>query len=227
VPPSGALPVYVEVGRRRCFAAAVDWPGWCRSGIGEDGALTTLIAYRARYRKALGPAARGLPDPRSVADLEVVERVGGGSGTEFGTPGVVPDLDRRPVGGSELRRLLRILEACWSSFDRAARAAAGVELAKGPRGGGRDLAKMKAHMAEGDSGYLGAVGGRFPGDARSDPTGLRAAFVDAVEARARGELPDFGPRGGARWPARYAVRRAAWHALDHAWEIEDRSGPAG
>ena len=27
------------------------------------------------------------------------------------------------------------------------------------------------------------------------------------------------------WPVRYTVRRAAWHALDHAWEIEDRSTP--
>jgi len=26
----------------------------------------------------------------------------------------------------------------------------------------------------------------------------------------------------ACWPARYYVRRAAWHVLDHAWEIEDR-----
>lgn len=25
------------------------------------------------------------------------------------------------------------------------------------------------------------------------------------------------------WPARYAARRIAWHALDHAWEIEDRT----
>ena len=52
-----------------------------------------------------------------------------------------------------------------------------------------------------------------------------------------------GPRGGGRdtskivahvaeaenayagrpWPERYAARRIAWHALDHAWEIEDRS----
>lgn len=24
------------------------------------------------------------------------------------------------------------------------------------------------------------------------------------------------------WPVRYAVRRMAWHVLDHAWEIEDR-----
>ena len=28
--------------------------------------------------------------------------------------------------------------------------------------------------------------------------------------------------GGERWPALFAVRRSAWHALDHAWEIEDR-----
>jgi hypothetical protein len=26
----------------------------------------------------------------------------------------------------------------------------------------------------------------------------------------------------SRWPPRYVVRRAAWHVLDHAWEIEDR-----
>jgi len=43
-----------------------------------------------------------------------------------------------------------------------------------------------------------------------------------LQARARGELPELGPRGGKRWPAPYAIRRSAWHALDHAWEIEDR-----
>jgi hypothetical protein len=26
------------------------------------------------------------------------------------------------------------------------------------------------------------------------------------------------------WPPRYFMRRAAWHILDHAWEIEDRAG---
>jgi hypothetical protein len=25
------------------------------------------------------------------------------------------------------------------------------------------------------------------------------------------------------WPPRYLARRIAWHVLDHAWEIEDRS----
>ncbi|MEY2437652.1 MAG: hypothetical protein QOF97_2488, partial [Acidimicrobiaceae bacterium] len=31
--------------------------------------------------------------------------------------------------------------------------------------------------------------------------------------------PDL-PKG---WAYRYAARRIAWHALDHAWEMQDRS----
>ena len=30
------------------------------------------------------------------------------------------------------------------------------------------------------------------------------------------------PKGDGKWPIPYAVRRTAWHALDHAWEMEDR-----
>ena len=33
------------------------------------------------------------------------------------------------------------------------------------------------------------------------------------------------PLAGRHWPQRYAVRRIAWHALDHTWEIEDRIEP--
>jgi hypothetical protein len=32
------------------------------------------------------------------------------------------------------------------------------------------------------------------------------------------------PKG---WPPRYAARRIAWHVLDHAWEMQDRSDPSG
>jgi hypothetical protein len=38
---------------------------------------------------------------------------------------------------------------------------------------------------------------------------------------------DGSPIAGRKWPPRYAARRVAWHALDHAWEIEDRSEPSG
>ena len=37
---------------------------------------------------------------------------------------------------------------------------------------------------------------------------------------------DGSPLAGRKWPPRYAVRRVAWHALDHAWEMEDRTEPA-
>jgi hypothetical protein len=50
----------------------------------------------------------------------------------------------------------------------------------------------------------------------------RSAILQTLERAAQGAMPPAGPRGGQRWPARYFVRRAAWHVLDHAWEIEDR-----
>ena len=52
-------------------------------------------------------------------------------------------------------------------------------------------------------------------------TGLARSMPDPPEVFSDG-IP-AGPRGGKRWSARYFVRRAAWHVLDHAWEIEDRS----
>jgi len=55
---------------------------------------------------------------------------------------------------------------------------------------------------------------------------VREAFVEALWGRVRGELPDVGPKGGVRWPPSFAVRRSAWHALDHAWEIQGRLEPA-
>jgi hypothetical protein len=30
---------YLEVGAKRVFAGALDWPGWCRSARDEEGAL--------------------------------------------------------------------------------------------------------------------------------------------------------------------------------------------
>ena len=79
-------------------------------------------------------------------------------------------------------------------------------------------------MLDAELAYLKKLGGSTPRGA--GPEELREAYVQALGARARGELPDVGPRGGARWSARYAARRAAWHLLDHLWEIEDRLEPS-
>jgi hypothetical protein len=53
---------------------------------------------------------------------------------------------------------------------------------------------------------------------------VRADILAAIRAgEAPGQPPDPG-RG--RRPLRFVARRTAWHALDHAWEIQDRQDPA-
>ncbi len=49
---------------------------------------------------------------------------------------------------------------------------------------------------------------------------MRRAMLDAI-----GVPSDGSPIAGRKWPPRYAARRIAWHALDHAWEVEDRTEP--
>ncbi|HEY5519349.1 MAG TPA: hypothetical protein VIK08_01720 [Candidatus Limnocylindrales bacterium] len=215
------LRVLVEHGDKRFFATAVDWPGWSRSGRTRDEALARLVEYGQRYRHSLGAAAAALHLPESVADLSVVEDVSGDMNVDFGVPHTIVEFDRDPLTAQELKRQIDLLTAAWQAFEEAAAQARGKELAPGPRGGGRGLDKIVDHVAEADRLYIGALGAQAPPS--GDWLRTRVAFVDALEAKLRGDLPERGPRGGERWPARYAVRRSAWHALDHAWEIEDRS----
>ena len=219
--------VYLEVGRRRVFAGALEWPGWCRSGRDEDSALEALVAYAPRYRRSVGAAGRGLTPPQTVDGLEVVERLEGNATTDFGAPGIPPSSDAESVDDTELKRLVRLLRASWGTFDRAADAAIGAILRKGPRGGGRDLDAIVTHVMEADGAYLRELGGAyFDPDGRPRADGVREAMVDALSARARGEPPARRKRSSRLpWTPRYTVRRSAWHALDHAWEIEDRAGP--
>jgi hypothetical protein len=213
--------VYLEIGKKT-FASAVDWPGWSRGGKTEEAALSSLLAYGNRYAAAVG-VPYGRLRASAPRDLEIVERLEGNATTDFGAPGVVPELDRKAVSGKRLDEMIELLKASWRAFAQAAVKAGGKTLsAAGPRGGGRTLDGIRRHVAEADAAYLSALGGRVT--AGAPWTATQDAFVAALHARARGELPDVGPRGGKRWPAPYAIRRAAWHALDHAWEIEDRLG---
>jgi hypothetical protein len=156
----------------------------------------------------------------------VVERIRGDGGTEFGVPGKPAASEDEPVSAADLRRLLALLQASWTTFDGAAKEAVGVELTKGPRGGGRELPKIIEHVREAEVAYLGQLGSRAPAAAetKAKPMALlRRAFADALTAVATGQ-PVENPRNTRKpWTPRYAVRRAAWHVLDHAWEIEDRS----
>ena len=222
----GSVRVYIEAGTKRTFAAALDWPGWARSGRDEGAALAALSAYGPRYARAVRPARPGFSAPGDLSSLVVVERLKGNATTDYGAPGAWPAFDGEPLSKEDLRRQLALLRAAWRTFDEALDAARGKALSTGPRGGGRDLASIVLHTLEAEQAYLGRLGwpaGPLPPDPEKAHARLRAEIVAGLEASARGEIPATGPRGGRRWSARTFVRRAGWHALDHAWEIEDRS----
>jgi len=227
---SGTIDVIIETGSKRVFASAADWPGWSRSGRTEDDALQALIDYAPRYSAVLRRRAQGFAAPSDASDLRVVERVKGNATTDFGAPGVPARREDGPISAEEAGLRLALLRACWSSLDRAAKRAEGVTLTKGPRGGGRDVDQIVRHVAEAERGYLPRIGGslRVPDDADLDARvrAARAAVLETVGARIRGEPAPENPRRKAPlWPPRYFIRRVAWHALDHAWEIEDRAAP--
>lgn len=217
--------VYLEVGGKKVFATSVDWPGWSRSGRDEDSALEALVTYAERYRRSIGTATRGMPRPRSVDDLDVIERVQGDASTDFGVLAKGTSSDADALESSEVRRLVRVLRAAWAAFDRAAQTAAGAELRKGPRGGGRDVDKIVEHVSEGEGSYLPRLGGDYRAPKGADHAevmrGRRDAALHAIDVRSAGGDPPKPPRKNL-WTVRHYIRRSAWHALDHAWEIEDR-----
>jgi hypothetical protein len=214
--------VYVETGSKRVFASAIDWPGFARMGRDERAALQTLAAYGPRYAKVVVRSRLGFRPPAGVDDLVVVERLSGASGTDFGVPELPAPSDDAAIDEAERKRLVSLLRACWRALDGAAEAAAGAVLAKGPRGGGRSLEAILDHVRGAEGAYLTRLARKAPPD--TDAQAVRAAVVDALTSAVRHGVEERGPRGGKRWAPRYFVRRVAWHALDHAWEIEDRSG---
>ena len=215
------IAVSIEAAPKKSFATAVDWPGWSRSGKTEELAIEALVAYSDRYAAVARLAGEAFPDAADF-DVNIVERNAGGGGTEFGVPSRVTKQDERRVTAAQADRLSRLVEAAWQTFDTVA-AAAPEELRKGPRGGGRNTSKMIGHVVEADAAYAREIGEKVQPPDPADQRAI-AAMRAAVLAVLR-EPSDGTPVAGRRWTPRYAAHRIAWHALDHAWEIEDKSRP--
>ena len=210
--------VYLEVGAKRVFACSVDWPGWARSGRDDQQALATLMEYAERY----APVAErgGLPFPEELGGTHVVERVKGSGTTDFGAPGAIPDLDGEPVDEDEAERQAALVAASWAYLDRVA-AGAPPTLRKGPRGGGRDRDQVVAHVVSAEASYARKIGVKHPEPLAADGAAVRALREDILAVLRKPWSGEELTRKG--WPPRYAARRIAWHVLDHAWEIEDKS----
>jgi hypothetical protein len=216
------LDIGAEVSPKKTFVWAIDWPGWCRSGKDRELAIDAFLAARGRYAKVARHAGLDLPKV-DADDLDVAETVDGGGGTEFGVPSSITKLDRRRTTKVDAERLASLVEAAWAIFDRVAERSP-AELRKGPRGGGRDRDKMIDHVIGADHAYAHEIGLRGPEPSRADRGTVdaeRSAVLEVLRQPSNGS-----PLADRRWTQRYAARRIAWHALDHAWEMEDRSEPA-
>jgi hypothetical protein len=207
--------VYLEVGGKRTFASAAGWPGWCRSGRDEHAALAALAAYAPRYA-AVARLAK-VRFPAGAPAFEVVERMAGNATTDYGAPGIPAKDESKPLTSHEAARMRDLVEACWKYLDGVI-AKAPAELRKGPRGGGRDRDVMFDHVLGAEMEYAKRIGVRLKQPVGKDKPAVRA-FRKAV-------LEGFdNPNRSEKWPVPFAARRTAWHAVDHAWEIEDRSSP--
>src|SRR5205823_1450155 len=109
--------VYLELGSKRVFACAPDWPGWCRQGKGEEGALQALAGAVGRY--AIVAAEAGIPFPSDAGGaFDVVERLPGSAATDFGVPGAVASRDSEPLTPEQTARQVALVSASWTVFDR-------------------------------------------------------------------------------------------------------------
>ena len=217
------MTVGVEVTPKKAFASALEWPGWTRAGKTPEAAVEALAAAAPRYARVAKKAKLDFPYDESVA-FNVVEEAEGNATTAFGAPDVRFEADHRRTTAKDGERLAAIVAASYAIFD-AVVAKAPPTLRKGPRGGGRDRDKIVEHLVGSDGGYarvLGLKGSDVDPRDRKAVAELRKRMLEPIR-----DPSDGSPIADKKWPPRYAARRVAWHALDHAWEIEDRSDPEG
>ncbi|MBM3137424.1 MAG: hypothetical protein FJZ98_04465 [Chloroflexi bacterium] len=218
--------IFLEIGQKKVFAVSAHWPGWARAGRDELTAIQSLWDSASRYAKALSSSGLQFLPPKSLSDFSISGRLEGNITTDFGAPDAFFPHDAEAIEIFELERSKKTLDSCWKALDQAMLAAQGKELKRGPRGGGRDLDKIIQHVVEAEEGYLKVFGYK---PAKLDTPSiderkshLREEAFKGLELAFSGQISKVGPKGGKRWPPKFYIRRLAWHALDHAWEIEDR-----
>ncbi|MGN6793650.1 MAG: hypothetical protein ACTHJW_14790 [Streptosporangiaceae bacterium] len=221
--------VYTETGQRVTFACVPQWPGWCRKGRSEDAALAELAAYASRYAAVAERAGVRFDAAAAAGQFAVVERVPGTATTDFGALDVPPELDKDRPPPDQLASLITLVAAAWEMFEETA-AAAPPALRKGPRGGGRDRDGIAAHVRETEVLHARMLGLKERPLSLADAeaaAALRDRILAEITAAAGNEqaVNQAGFGSKSRRPPMFVARRTAWHALDHAWEIQDKQEP--
>ena len=215
------LRVLLEIGPKgkRVVASAMDWPGLERWGRTDEEAIEKLVAYQARYAPVAKRIRRGAEFERQTKPL-IVERTPGNTSTDWWGIAHVPSvIEADPLSHDELERRIGMMRATWAFFDDAA-GASDAPLDKGPRGGGMERDQIVRHVyASERHNFWRKVGIREPDEVRLSPqelADLREQFVASIREFHAEDRP------ARKWPLRFLIRRTAQHAMDHAWELEDR-----
>lgn len=205
--------VYLELGKKKVFACALEWPGWARAGKTDELALAALDEYADRYKVVAGKGFQ-------PGTFTVVQRIAGNTTTDFGAPDRPAASDLQPWTATEAARQVKLLQNIWQHFDEVA-AKVTEQLRKGPRGGGRDRDDVIRHTLAAEASYARTIGLKPKEPTVGDTTAIAAMRADIANALCIS--PGGPPASGKGWPAQYALRRIAWHVLDHLWEMEDKS----
>lgn len=203
---------------KKVVAVAPDWPGLSRGAATGEAAVERLLSYVPRYApvaKLAGMENEFTTNPTA----EVVEHYPGTGSTDFwGISFAFSSIDQQAMSREELERELSLMRACWAFFDDV-RSRVSAELRKGPRGGGRDLARIVLHIFSNEKDWAKGLGVLTPDDALLTEGGMTAhrnAYCDGIR-----EFHAQNKKAG-KWPLRYMIRHTAFHTLDHAWEMEDK-----
>jgi hypothetical protein len=150
---------------------------------------------------------------------EVVVTYEGTGSTDFWGISFAPSpLDIGPHEDEVIERRLKLLWACWEYFDDVA-ARVSPDLKKGPRGGGRDRDEIVNHVLGNERDWAAGVGVDYPPGLILDlkvRRQYREDFTDAIRAyNAEGKKAQT-------WELSFLLRHAAYHTMDHAWEMEDK-----
>jgi hypothetical protein len=204
---------------KRWVAVAADWAGLERGGKTENEALEKLARYVPRYLPVAQRVRLGT-EIETQTELDVIGRYPGTGSTDFWGISFAPSpLDREPFDASAFDRQVRLLRSVWTEFDETA-ARVSAELRPGARGGGRSRNQIVRHVLANEGGDF-SKRVKAPSELEDllTPGGLahhRDRYVEAMRAwYAEGK-----PLG--KWTIPYLLRHTAYHALDHAWEMQDR-----
>lgn len=214
------MPVILEIGpkAKKYAAVARDWPGLERNGKSEDEAVTKMESYVQRYARVAKRAGLAV-ELAGYRGSDVVERYTGSGSTDFWGISFVPaETDQEPMTDEELERQIALLQACWEEFDDIA-SGVSAELKKGPRGGGRDRDRIVTHVLATERDWAGKLGVETPPDVM-----LAADELKTYREDFRTAIRDFHKEGklARKWPLHFLIRHAAYHVMDHAWEMEDK-----